>query len=215
MKRRNFLFGTIATGLAPIFASRKADSKQPNLDLPQTIPADKKKWEKGPVDFVWNDVSNTWLPKTIPALKAERTLHHIDICHFAGAVTPCGVVVEATKMDDSGGRHRVVEPGIHNKHPVGVLLNDVVDIDLRYEHLNWYADQVAVGSKVQILKIGIITSKVYGSSLAPGDPIYYTHNGCLTTEHISRTSVGTALSAKDKDGFAQVQIKVGHSGGGV
>jgi hypothetical protein len=93
--------------------------------------------------------------------------------------------------------------------PAGLLMNDVVNLDLTRQHLNQHKDEVQVNSKVRLLRRGwVVTDKISGSPVA-GDKAYYTSTGLLTpTDAGSAPVVGRFLSKKDNDGFAKVEINI-------
>lgn len=59
-----------------------------------------------------------------------------------------------------------------NARLAGIILNDVVNIDLAKHHLNWYKDQVQLGGKVSICKRGYLSIKSIKNSKA-GDLLYW------------------------------------------
>ena len=67
--------------------------------------------------------------------------------------------------------------------PVGLLLNDVVDIDLTRQHINWHKDETQVGGKVTLLRQGQATTNmlVAGTTPAPGSDAYVGANGLIGT----------------------------------
>lgn len=93
--------------------------------------------------------------------------------------------------------------------PAGVLLNDVVDLDLTRQHINWHKDEVQKGGKVTVLRIGqVTTDKITGSPNA-GDPAYVGANGNISTSTATGVAkIGTFLSEKDADGYAKVSINI-------
>jgi len=60
------------------------------------------------------------------------------------------------------------------------------------------------GGKVQVLRNGIVTITVDGEAKA-GETAY-SHNGVVNNYQGNR--IGTFLSSKDSDGFAQVSINI-------
>jgi hypothetical protein len=100
--------------------------------------------------------------------------------------------------------------------PVGLLLNDMVNIDLTRQHLNQHKDEVQKGGKVTLLRKGyVVTSNLEGTSPSAGDPAYVAHSGNLATSDLSSDDtdddgstrlVGRFLSGVDQDGYAKVYI---------
>jgi hypothetical protein len=56
--------------------------------------------------------------------------------------------------------------------PVGVLLNDVVNLDLTRQHINWHKDEVQQGGKVTLLQVGQVTTDSVTGAIAAGEPAY-------------------------------------------
>jgi uncharacterized protein (UPF0297 family) len=102
------------------------------------------------------------------------------------------------------------------KVPVGLLLNDMVNIDLTRQHLNQHKDEVQKGGKVTLLRKGyVVTNNIEGTSPSAGDPAYVAHSGNLAASDLSNDDsdddgstrlVGRFLSGVDQDGYAKVYI---------
>jgi hypothetical protein len=103
-------------------------------------------------------------------------------------------------------------------YPLGILLNDVVNLDLTRQHLNWHKDEVQKGGKVTILKKGwIVTDQVDGTPtigatafLGGSGKIATVQDGaaCTGTSCLYAPPIGQFLSNKDADGYAKVAINV-------
>lgn len=98
---------------------------------------------------------------------------------------------------------------------LGVLMTDVVSIDLTRQHLNQYRDEVQVGSKVWILGNGawVVTNKIragvnptVGQTLNLGVSGELTNVGTHGTSGV--TAVARALSIKDENGFMKVLVDI-------
>jgi len=154
------------------------------------------------------------------ALKPDRIELQTDVSFFMDAVATRGGVASiltggsGVSMDDSAAvvTYATTASGCT---PVGVLLNDVVDLDLTRQHINWHKDEVQKGGKVTLLQVGqVTTSNVTGSPDA-GDPAYVGANGdfSATAPTDSDTEdeyyrVGRFLSSKDADGYAKVAVNI-------
>lgn len=118
----------------------------------------------------------------------------------------------------------------------GVLLNDVVNLDLTRQHINWHKDEVQLGGKVTLLRRGVIVTNMIESGVDPTamDPAYFMGGGISTTDatvkgRVTTTQVsdrgaaavhansdikapeyrvGTFLGKKDSDGYAKVQVNL-------
>jgi hypothetical protein len=148
------------------------------------------------------------------ALKPDRIESQVDISFFMNtAETRGGVATLVTggsgvSMDDSAavvGYSAAASGAV----PMGILLNDVVDIDLTRQHINYHKDEVSVGSKVALLRVGQVTTDSVDGTPAAGDAAYVSSSGLLSdTQEVGAYQVGTFLSSKDADGFAKVAINL-------
>lgn len=149
------------------------------------------------------------------ALKPDRVESYTDISFFCNTVAERGgIVVHVTSgngvsMDDAGA---VVAYPTDNADttPAGLLLNDVVNLDLTRQHINWHRDEVQVGSKVTLLRQGQVTTNMVASGATPtaGADAYYDAVGKLTTVSTDSVKVGRFLSGKDADGYVKVDINI-------
>jgi hypothetical protein len=150
------------------------------------------------------------------ALKPHRVESYTDVSYFMDtAAERGGVVVHTTSgsgvaLDD--GNSVVAYPtGVNSgTKPAGLLLNDVVSIDLTRQHINWYRDEVPVGSKVTVLRQGQVVTNMLASGATPsaGADAYYDTVGKLTTVSTNSTKVGRFLGSKDADGYVKVDINI-------
>jgi hypothetical protein len=149
------------------------------------------------------------------ALKPDRVEAYTDISFFMNETGERGgVVVHSTAgsgsaMDDANA---VVEYAANQSgtNPAGLLLNDVVDLDLTRQHINFHKDEVQKGSKVTLLRQGFVVTDVVatGLDISAGDPAYYGTNGALTTDSTNSVQVGRFLSDYDADGYVKVDINI-------
>ena len=146
------------------------------------------------------------------ALKPDRIELLTDISFFMSTTGTRGGVVSIStastgvgvSMDDADAVVAYAsDPS--GAYPVGVLLNDVVDLDLTRQHINWHKDEVQKGGKVTVLRNGQVTTNNIDGSPAPGQ-IAYVHSGgnLSATQLTGAVAVGQFLSAKDSDGYAKV-----------
>ena len=148
------------------------------------------------------------------ALKPDRIESLVDISFFMNTAEERGGVAclvtggSGVAMDDSSAvvAYAATPSG---EAPMGVLLNDVVDIDLTRQHINFHKDEVTVGSKVSLLRVGQVTTDQLSGSPSAGDAAYVGVSGLLTdVEEVGAARVGTFLSSADSDGFAKVSINI-------
>lgn len=155
------------------------------------------------------------------ALKSDRSTLDVDISFFMNEAATRGGVVSIS----TGGSGAAMDQGEalvtyaalpSGKVPVGLLLNDMVNIDLTRQHLNQHKDEVQKGGKVSLLRKGyVVTNSLEGTSPSAGDAAFVAHSGLLATSDLSDDDsdadgstrvVGRFLSGVDQDGYAKVYI---------
>jgi hypothetical protein len=164
------------------------------------------------------------------ALKPDRHEVVTDISFFMNETAERGIIVthstagSGAAMDDSNALVAIPTTA-SGSAPAGLLLNDVVNIDLTRQHLNQHQDEVQKGGKVTLLKQGyVVTNKLeVNSKPTVGAPAYVASSGLLSTSDpegydgstldLSRkfdysTKVGRFLSTEDADGYAKVYIDI-------
>jgi hypothetical protein len=149
------------------------------------------------------------------ALKPDRIELLTDISFFMNTTAERGGVVSAVtmgsgvSMDDANAvvAYAAVASG---SRPLGVLLNDVVNLDLTRQHINWHKDEVQVGGKVTVLRNGQVTTNRLVASITPsaGAPAYVGASGLIGTSSTNAVQVGQFLSGVDADGYAKVSINI-------
>lgn len=95
--------------------------------------------------------------------------------------------------------------------PVGLLKNDVVDKDLTQTHLDYYKDEVQVGSKVTLAERGDFLTDMIVPGHVPsgGMTAYVGASGLLSVVNYGGSAtVGYFKTKKDQDGFAKVHINL-------
>lgn len=102
--------------------------------------------------------------------------------------------------------------------PVGLLLNDMVDIDLTRQRKSYEKDEVVKGEKVTLLRKGtVVTNMIYPSQTPTGGAIAYVgHSGYIASTDVASDSefaaanreVGRFESSKDEDGYCKVTINL-------
>lgn len=155
------------------------------------------------------------------ALKSDRSVLDTDISFFMneaatrGGIASVSTVGSGAAMDQ--GEALVTYAALPSgKVPVGLLLNDMVNIDLTRQHLNQHKDEVQKGGKVTLLRKGyVVTNSIEGDSPTAGAPAYVAHSGNLAASDLSNDDtdddgstrlVGRFLSGVDQDGYAKVYI---------
>jgi len=117
------------------------------------------------------------------ALKADRLEFQTDISFFMNEVAERGGVAcyDSTSGSgaamDQGAALVTYQANPSGKVPVGILMNDMVNVDLTRQILNPYKNEVQKGSKVTLLRKGwVVTNKVQGTPTA-GARVYVGQSG--------------------------------------
>ena len=153
------------------------------------------------------------------ALKADRNELDVDISFFMnetgekGQIVVLSTVGSGAAMDQSKNLVTIAAADTSNI-VAGVLLNDVVDIDLTRQHINWHKDEVQKGGKVALLKKGyIVTNMIDGTPTAgalayldDADTGKFSVEGNIATG--DDTIVGRFMSTLDEDGYAKVEVNL-------
>ena len=155
------------------------------------------------------------------ALKTDRSTLQTDISFFMNEAATRGGIASLSaggsgaSMDNGAAlvTYKAVASGIT---PVGLLVNDMVSIDLTRQHLNQHKDEVQKGGKVTLLTKGwVVTSSLVGVDPNAGDIAYVSNSGAITSvapggndsdAHSGGNVVGRFLSDVDEDGYAKVFI---------
>lgn len=150
------------------------------------------------------------------ALKPDRQENYTTIDFFMNETGERGGVVifdTATSglggLDDAGAV--VKKPTDSGGVPAGVLMNDVVNVDLSRYRLNEQKDEVQVNSKVCLLKRGSVKTNmlVAGQNPVAGSGAYYNNGGLFTmSTGGSNGLVGRFTSSKDEDGYVRVEVNL-------
>ena len=154
------------------------------------------------------------------ALKTDRSTLQTDISFFLNeAATRGGIACLSTGGSgaamDQGAALVTYAANPSGKIPVGLLLNDMVNIDLTRQHLNQHKDEVQKGGKVTLLQKGTVVTSNLDGSPAAGKLAYVGNSGNISaswhgadsSDHTgSAKVVGRFLSSVDEDGYAKVYI---------
>lgn len=155
------------------------------------------------------------------ALRPDRT--HIDsnIDYFMNEAAKRGGIVSASTAGSGAAMDQAVQLCTYSANPsgtqpLGVLMGDMVNLDLTRQHENFYKEEVQKGGKVTIWSKGeVVTDMVYpGSTPAVGDIAYVAHSGYIAPSQVYSDSsdatakVGVFKSTKDEDGFAKIAVNL-------
>ena len=149
------------------------------------------------------------------ALKSDRVELLTDISFFmntaeerGGVVTAVGSGGTGASMDDADAVVAyAADPS--GALPIGILVNDVVNLDLTRQHINWHKDEVQLGGKVTVLRQGQVTTDLVEGTPTAGADAYVAASGYIsTTQATGAAKIGQFLSAEDSEGFAKVSVNL-------
>ena len=161
------------------------------------------------------------------ALKPDRI--HIDsqIDFFMNETAERGKIAvistagSGAAMDQATQLATCTYSSISGQKPLGVLMCDMVDIDLTRQHENWHKEEVVKGGKVTIWNKGtVVTDQIDpGVTITAGNPAYVGPSGLFSNTIPAAQSqeggvakeayrVGRFLSTKDEDGYAKVSVNL-------
>ena len=154
------------------------------------------------------------------ALKGDRYEGMTDVSFFMNDVSAAkgGIAVLVTggsgvALDQSKALVTYAAAASGNV-PVGLCLNDMVNIDQTRQHINFHKNEVQKGGKVTLLTDGwVLTNMVTGTPTA-GAPAYLTAAGKVTPTQsatggvVATPPVGRFMSSKDEDGYVKLSVKL-------
>ena len=158
------------------------------------------------------------------ALKADRHELATDISFFMdetasrGGVATISTGGSGAALDQSGAKVSYTADA-SGAIPAGLLLNDMVNLDLTRQHINWHKDETQKGGKVTLLTKGwVVTNMIYpGHTPAIGGLAYVSHSGYIASSNVTTDSedangstriVGRFMSTKDEDGYCKVEVNL-------
>lgn len=149
------------------------------------------------------------------AIKGDRHVIETDVSFFMTETAEKGQVVVASgigsgaALDQGDAVARIPTVSETGNVPLGLLLCDVVNLDLTRQHLNQHKDEVQLGSKVTILRMGwVVTDQIISTDTpALGNKAFVQASGLLTVTN-NGNWVGNFMSAKDENGFAKVAVNL-------
>jgi len=148
------------------------------------------------------------------ALKKDRVELDYDLSFFMSEVAERGSFVSLSTAGsgaamDSSVAVATVAADASGSYPLGCLLNDVVNLDLTRQHMNFYKNEVQSGGKVTILRKGVVVTDQVSGSPTAGATAYLADSGKVsTTQETGSLPVGQFLSTKDADGYAKVSVNI-------
>ena len=152
------------------------------------------------------------------ALKGDRYEGMTDISFFMNEVAERGGVVVLNTVGSGAALDQAAAVVTQTSAtvapsgavPVGLLLNDVVNIDMTRQKINFHKDEMQLGGKVTILKHGwVVTNRIEGAPAA-GSTAYVGNSGLIsgTAANAFVASIGRFYSSADEDGYAKVYVNL-------
>ena len=157
------------------------------------------------------------------ALKGDRYEGTTDVSFFMndasaakGGIAVLSTVGSGVALDQSKALVTYAATSVlaSGSIPVGLLLNDMVNIDQTRQHINFHKNEVQKGGKVTLLTQGwVVTDMITGTPTA-GAPAYLTAEGKVTPTQsatggvVATPPVGRFMSTKDEDGYAKVSVNL-------
>lgn len=150
------------------------------------------------------------------SLKPDR--RHVDstIDYFMNHTADRGGIVtinssaSGAAMDNAAQTvHYPTDPS--GEVPVGVLMCDVVNLDLTRQHINWYKEEVQAGGKVTVWTKGTVTTDYIASgiTITGGETAYVGAEGRFTNASTGyNATVGKFATTADEDGYARVDVNL-------
>lgn len=150
------------------------------------------------------------------ALKGDRQVVDVDISFFMdevaerGGIASYSTVGSGAALDQSQAlvTYSTTQSG---NVPVGLLMNDMVNIDLTRQHINWHKDEMQKGGKVCLLRRGwVVTNMIQGTPVAKSRA-YLSNSGFVSptfTNGLATPFVGEFMTAKDEDGYAKLFVNL-------
>ena len=154
------------------------------------------------------------------ALKSDRNEVQTDISFFMNETATRGGIVSLSAGGsgaamDQGAALVTYSASASGQVPMGVLLNDMVNLDLTRQHINQHKDEIQKGGKVTILRNGyVVTNNLEGSTTSlAGKPAWVAHSGNISQSDIVSDDgqahvIGRFLSNVDQDGYAKVEVNL-------
>jgi hypothetical protein len=153
----------------------------------------------------------------MPSLKPDFQNHADELRYFMNQVSDNGVIVSLSTAGsgvamDAALNLVTVAANSSGAKPVGLLLDEVVNIDQTRFHINEHKRQANVGNKVAIMQKGWATTNAVLTATA-GTAAVLASSGYVTNAtdtnglgNVTQPKVGKFKTNKDEDGFAVLYV---------
>ncbi len=153
------------------------------------------------------------------ALKADRQIDAVELSYYMNEVATRGTIAVVSTAGsgivlDNVNSVATISTSPSGKKPIGMLLQEVVNIDLTRYPVNFHRDQVNSGSKVTLVRKGwLSTDQIVGTPNAQDFAVLYDSGkvsglviGSATYNESAYPKIGRFLSKVDQAGYARVEI---------
>lgn len=145
----------------------------------------------------------------VMSLKPRRIMTRVHNAYFCNSVIERGSPVGTTNITNFP---IIVAPSNQVKNVVGILMEDVVDIDSKTS-INWMQDEVIKGSKVHVCTDGLFLTNCIDSSFKNQTKecdlfVDYRTNKFTTRSHKHTSEKVGRFHRLDSDGFAEITIRI-------
>jgi hypothetical protein len=143
-------------------------------------------------------------------IKSHRTDIYVDEVAERG-----GFLVQSTTYGSGAALDQASNVGTYKAnssgtHVLGVLLDDVVDVDQTRYKLNQHKSEIQKGMKATVADVGWVLTNYYVGSPTPG-PAYLTSSGKVTPTNGGAAAtpiVGRFESSPDEDSYVKVSFNL-------
>ena len=160
------------------------------------------------------------------ALKTDRICVDSQIDFFMNEVAERGGIVSVSTAGSGAAMDQAEQlctyaASMSGVAPLGVLMCDMVNLDLIRQHENWHKEEVQQGGKVTIWSKGtVVTNRVVSAaSVTAGAAAYIGPSGFFTTAPgatqtqetgtlLDKYVVGRFMSTADEDGYIKVSVNL-------
>ena len=153
------------------------------------------------------------------AIKVDRQVDSVELRYFLNETAVNGKILVVSTAGsgvamDSTANLATVAGNSSGNLPIGMLLNEVVNVDQTRQNINWHKDQTQQGDKVTIMTKGWAVTDELTGTIAAGNFAILSSSGTLaqlapggTWNEAANPKCGVFRTNKsDTDGFATVYI---------
>ena len=160
------------------------------------------------------------------ALKGDRYEFETTIDFFLNEVAERGGVCSLSTAGSGAALDQSAalvsySPNQSGAAPIGILLNDMVNIDQTRQHINFHKNEMQKGGKVTLLKKGwVVTNMIEPSrkkTITAGQTCFVGVSGYLSNtqaatpgqhEQSNGAPIGQFDSIEDEDGYCKVSVNI-------